>query len=101
MWDEGKARKLGEPYDFQIFSESSEKKTNQELSNPIKRVYQEGRKKDPEVFKDDIHLTPEKLRTVVGYLESINLGDSDRSIHPSIKQVFLNLTLHLESSRKS
>ncbi|MBG1258907.1 hypothetical protein [Nostoc commune] len=64
-------------------------------------VVQKGRKKDPEVFKDDIRLTPEKLRTVVGYLESINLGDSDRSIHPSIKQVFLNLTLHLESSRKS
>lgn len=29
------------------------------------------------MFKDDIRLTPEKVRTVVGYLEGINLGDTD------------------------
>ena len=28
-------------------------------------------------FKDDIRLSPEKLRTVVGYLESIHLGNTD------------------------
>lgn len=77
IWDERKPRKLGEPYNFQIFSESSEEKTSQELSNRINKLYEEGRKKDPEVFKDDIRLSPEKLRTVVGYLESINLGDTD------------------------
>jgi len=37
-------------------------------------LYEEGRKKDPEVFKDDIRLSIEKLRTVVGYLETIHLG---------------------------
>nr|VFK14503.1 MAG: N-6 DNA Methylase [Candidatus Kentron sp. LPFa] len=38
---------------------------------------EEGRKKDPEVFREDIRLTPERLRTVVSYLESINLEDTD------------------------
>ncbi|WP_373480493.1 restriction endonuclease subunit M [Geminocystis sp.] len=77
IWDEKKPRKKGEPYDFQIFSEDSEEKTNLELINRIKSLYDEGRKKDPEVFKDDIRLSAEKLRTVVGYLEGINLGDTD------------------------
>ena len=40
-------------------------------------LYEEGRKKDAEVFRDDIRLTPEKIRTVVGYLESVNLSETD------------------------
>ena len=77
IWDERKPRKKGEAYDFQIFSESTEDKTNRELQKRIKALYAEGRKKAPEVFKDDIRLNPEKLRTVVGYLESIHLGNTD------------------------
>lgn len=77
IWDERKPRKKGEAYDFQIFSESTEAKTNQELSKRIHALYAEGRKKDPEVFKDNIRLSVEKLRTVVGYLESIHLGNTD------------------------
>lgn len=77
IWDERKPRKKGEAYDFQIFSESTEAKTNQELSKRIHALYDEGRKKDPEVFKDNIRLSIEKLRTVVGYLESIHLGNTD------------------------
>jgi len=77
IWDERKPRKAGEPYDFQIFSEKTVEKTNAGLMNRIIALYEEGRKKDPEVFKDDIRLSPEKLRTVVGYLESVNLGDTD------------------------
>ncbi|MBT4668428.1 MAG: restriction endonuclease subunit M [Candidatus Ruthia sp.] len=77
IWDERKPRKKGEAYDFQIFSESTESKTNKELQNRINALYAEGRKKDPEVFKDDIRLSIEKLRTVVGYLESIHLGNTD------------------------
>lgn len=77
IWDERKPRKKGEAYDFQIFSESTEAKTNKELQNRINALYAEGRKKDPEVFKDDIRLSIEKLRTVVGYLESIHLGNTD------------------------
>lgn len=77
IWDEKKPRKQGEAYDFQIFREDTEEKTNTELIKRIKSLYDEGRKKDPEVFKDDIRLSAEKLRTVVGYLEGINLGDTD------------------------
>ena len=77
IWDERKPRKKGEPYDFQIFREATEDKTNQELQKCINTLYDEGRRRDPEVFKDAIRLSPEKLRTVVGYLESVNLGKTD------------------------
>ena len=86
IWDERKPRKIGEPYDFQIITVSKQEekdpdsrraKENEDLLNRIKALYEEGRKKDKEVFRDDIRLTPEKVRTVVGYLESVNLGETD------------------------
>lgn len=86
IWDERKPRKIGEPYDFQIITVSKQEekdaykrraKENENLLNRIKALYEEGRKRDKEVFRDDIHLTPEKVRTVVGYLESVNLGETD------------------------
>jgi type I restriction enzyme M protein len=40
-------------------------------------LYEEGRKKDSEVFKDSIRLSATKIRTVVSYLESVNLKDTD------------------------
>ncbi len=77
IWDERKPRKKGEAYDFQIFAEKDEELTNKKLQERIQALYEEGRKRDPEVFKDNIRLNPEKLRTVVGYLESIHLGNTD------------------------
>ncbi|TNJ33731.1 restriction endonuclease subunit M [Arenimonas terrae] len=77
LWDERKARKSGEPYDFQIFTEDTREKTERELLQRLRTLYEEGRKKDPEVFKDDIRLSPAKARTVVSYLEGINLSDTD------------------------
>lgn len=77
LWDERKLRKAGEPYDFQIFTEDTKEKTERELLERLKKLYEEGRKKDPEVFKDDIRLRPAKARTVVSYLEGINLSDTD------------------------
>lgn len=86
IWDERKPRKIGEPYDFQIITVSKQEekdpdsrraKENENLLNRIKALYEEGRKRDKEVFRDDIRLTPEKVRTVVGYLESVNLGETD------------------------
>ncbi len=86
IWDERKPRRMGEPYDFQIITVSKEVEKNEvkrrhiENDNLYKRVtalYEEGRKKDKEVFRDNIRLTPEKIRTVVGYLESVNLGETD------------------------
>jgi type I restriction enzyme M protein len=90
IWDERKARKKGEPYDFQIITVSTpeaevseeakkkdEEQTSLNLLNRIRALYAEGRKKDPEVFKDEIRLSASKTRTVVSYLESINLSATD------------------------
>lgn len=77
LWDERKLRKPGEPYDFQIFTEDTKEKTERELLERLKKLYEEGRKRDPEVFKDDIRLSPAKARVVVSYLEGINLSDTD------------------------
>lgn len=83
IWDERHPRKIGEPYHFQIISEEAEgdvspdEKTTSELYKRIKELYAEGQKRDPEVFKDDIRLTPQKVKTVVGYLEGINLSKTD------------------------
>lgn len=86
IWDERKDRRIGDPYDFQIITidkdeedneQKRRQKENESLYKRVKALYAEGRAKDPEVFRDDIRLTPEKVRTVVGYLESINLGETD------------------------
>ncbi len=89
IWDERKLRKDGKPYDFQIFSETVpkdatddekkeiEEKISKELFKRVNALYDEGKKKDPEVFKDDIRLDHVKVKTVVSYLEDINLSETD------------------------
>ena len=89
IWDEKKPRKNGDPYDFQIYNEplpknatkeqrkKAEQKIENELYNRITGLYAEGKKKDPEVFKDDIRLDAVKVKTVVSYLEEINLNGTD------------------------
>ncbi len=73
LWDEKKARKPQEPYDFQEFT----KEDPARLLDRIKGIYREGQKKDPEVFREDIRLSPAELRTIVGYLAPLNIGDTD------------------------
>jgi type I restriction enzyme M protein len=77
LWDERKPRKNGEPYDFQIFTENTRTATEDKLLGRLKQLYEEGRKKDSEVFKDGIRLSASKARTVVSYLESVNLSETD------------------------
>jgi len=95
IWDERKYRKVGEPYDFQIITAHKEevkgfdKLSNEDLRRAIRelenkrllerveKLYEEGRNKEPEVFRDNIRLTAEKIRTVVGYLQDLNLGETD------------------------
>lgn len=84
IWDE-KNTADGEPYKFQIYTIKQDSKEesniqdmmNKQLMTRIQELYEEGRKKDPEVFKEDIRLSPEKIRAVVGYLEKINLSKTD------------------------
>lgn len=95
IWDERTDRKAGEPYNFQIITVDKEEingwgrlssdqlkdairlEENKRLSQRIKALYEEGRKKDPEVFRDSIRLADESIRTIVGYLQEINLGETD------------------------
>ncbi|WP_250277557.1 restriction endonuclease subunit M [[Clostridium] colinum] len=93
IFDEKKDRLEGDAYDFQIItieakdsSEESkseaEKETNIKLLERIKNLYEEGRKlgerrNDPDIFKDDIKLNANKIRTVVGYLQGIDLLNTD------------------------
>lgn len=95
IWDERKYRQAGEPYDFQIITAHKEevrswqsmgndelRRATRDLENKlllerVNNLYEEGRRKDAEVFRDNIRLSPEKIRTVVGYLQDINLGETD------------------------
>lgn len=73
IWDEKHPRKTGEPYAFQIFRDE----TPRELLDRIKGLYAQGRKKDPEVFKEDINLSADEIQTIVKYLQRINLNKTD------------------------
>lgn len=89
IWDERKPRKDGQPYDFQIFDIEKPKNATQkdidaieqqitiELAKRIFALYEEGRSRDKEVFKDNIRLTPQRIRTVVSYLQGVNLSKTD------------------------
>ena len=89
IWDERKPRKKGEPYDFQIIDIEKPKNATQkdidtieqqitiDLAKRIFSLYEEGRNRDKEVFKDNIRLTPQRIRTVVSYLQGANLSKTD------------------------
>ena len=85
IWDEKynlsdgqlKRRKKGEIYDFQVITEASEEKTNIALAKRIRQIYKAGKSFDKEVFKDDIRLTPQRIRTIVNYLQEIDLSETD------------------------
>ena len=60
-----------------MIAEDTLEQTNAALLKRLKDLYAEGRKQAPEVFKDDIRLSPAKVRTVVSYLEDVNLTETD------------------------
>ena len=73
IWDERHPRKVGEPYDFQLFADE----TSEDLLKRIKGLYNQGRKKDPEVFKEDVNLSADEAQTIVKYFQRINLSKTD------------------------
>lgn len=91
IWDERyniqngelKRRKKGEVYQFQVITAKGkdekeiEYNTNKELAKRIKAIYNAGKSFDKEVFKDDIRLTDERIRTITNYLQEINLNETD------------------------
>lgn len=82
-WREYAPKTKGDPFAFQIISYAEDKDDNQntkakvELEKRIRELYEQGRKKDPEVFKDDIKLDKHKIYTVVQYLQDVNLSKTD------------------------
>lgn len=74
--DEQKPRKNGEPYQFQIKTHEPASK----LAERINALYDEQKKKDPEVFTDSIKVDDRVLRTVVSHLEAINLNKTDLDV---------------------
>ena len=63
----------GEPYKFQIGTHE----TPEEVFKRINDIYQEAKRKDSEVFKEDIRLDPKIVYTVVEHIQSINFNKTD------------------------
>lgn len=74
--DEQKPRKKGEPYQFQIKTHEPSSK----LAERINTLYDEQKKKDPEVFTESIKVDDRVLRTVVSHIEAINLNKTDLDV---------------------
>lgn len=73
IWDEKHPRKIGDPYDFQIFRDEDPA----DLLKRIKKIYSIGEKEAPEVFKDGITLSAQETLTIVKYFQRINLNKTD------------------------
>lgn len=71
--DEKLKRKSGEAYDFQIRTHE----TPIEIHSRIIGLYNEAKKKDPEVFTETIKSSAEKIATVVAHLQGISLNGTD------------------------
>ena len=74
--DEKKARRDGEPYDFQIKT----RETPKSVADRIKGLYQEAKEQDPEVFTKDIEVGDSPLFSVVSHLQGINLNQTDLDV---------------------
>ena len=73
MQDEMRARKKGEPYDFQI-------KTNEtptSVHERVTRLYNQAKEVDSEVFSDSFSTGAEKTFAIVNHLEGISLSKTD------------------------
>ena len=82
LFDEKRPVKAGTPYLFQIYEtegegDKAEQKALDDLEDRIQKLYKEGSDFDPNIFQDMIRLPKEKLKTLVKYLEGVNLSDTD------------------------
>ena len=74
--DEKRLRDKGDPYDFQI----NTRDTPKSVARRIKGMYQEAKKRDPEVFTENVKVDDEPLFSVVGHLQAINLNKTDLDV---------------------
>jgi len=90
VWDE-KNTKKGQPYDFQIFNESDENESQSlaALKKRIVTIYDKGKSYDPEIFNKPIDLTPERIKTIVEYFQSISFSETDLDSKGKAFETFL------------
>ncbi|MBK5722007.1 restriction endonuclease subunit M [Dysgonomonas sp. Marseille-P4677] len=94
-WKENDPMTKEKPFDFQIILYSEDRKdrfntkAKVELEKRIKALYEKGREKDSEVFKDDIKLDKNKIFTVVQYLQDINISKTDLDAKGAAFQTFM------------
>lgn len=73
MKDEKDGTKRNEPYRFQIGTHE----TADEVAERIDEIYQEAKKEDAEVFKEDIRLESKVIYSVVEHLQGLALNKTD------------------------
>lgn len=73
MKDEKDGTKKGQPYRFQCGTHE----TAGEVAERIDVIYQEAKKQDEEVFKEDIRLEPKVIYSVVEHLQGLALNKTD------------------------
>lgn len=84
--DEQKARKKGEPYQFQIKTHEP----SPALAKRINDLYDEQKQRDPEVFSESIKVDARVLRTVVTHLQSVNLSKTDLDVKGVAFELFMD-----------
>jgi len=84
--DEKALRKVGSPYEFQIKSHEGPER----LAERIRRLYEEHRRRDPDVFEDQIRVDDLTMRTIVEHLEGISLSDTDLDVKGVAFETFMD-----------
>ena len=76
LQDEKQRRRDGEPYDFQIKT----RETPKSVARRIKGLYQEAKKRNPEIFTEDVKIDNAPLFSVVNHVQGINLNQTDLDV---------------------
>ena len=84
--DEQKARKKGEPYQFQIKTHEP----SPALAKRINDLYDEQKQRDPEVFSESIKVDAKVLRTIVSHLQGVNLSKTDLDVKGVAFELFMD-----------
>ena len=74
--DEKAKRRKGEPYQFQIKTHEPAKV----LASRIRKLYDEQKVRDPNVFTETIKVTDGQIRAIVTHLQEINLTATDLDV---------------------
>jgi len=84
--DEKQPRKVGAPYQFQIKTHESAAR----LGDRIRRLYQQHRDREPDVFDEDLKVDDNTLRNIVSHLEWINLSGTDLDVKGLAFETFMD-----------